>query len=658
MPTYLHPGVYIEEIPSGAKPIEGVSTSTAAFVGYTTKGPMRDPDDPNDAVKPVLIFKFDDYVRRFGGLRSLGKEAEGDPMGFSVKAFFQNGGTKAYIVRLAKDDPPSAPLAAAVGFLGVNGTMLLVSAVNKGTWGNGLIVKLTPKESAPTLYTAEVGREDDRGDFFVLESFADVSFDNDSPRFIEAVINGVSENVKVEEIEEPSTDDVPDGYLASLTGTSTSDDLSGVALDFSALTDAQRQLDLSIDGVDLSITLTASDFADLAAVAADIQALVRNGPAVTSERRTQFTAEAEDDTLVLTSGTRGVDSSVEVDGAVGIAATLKLGTANGGTEMDGEARLDALLAATEEAELVGGGDGEPADDSAYDAVFTAFEKIRDISILCLPGKAWDSDGQPAIQSAIAHAEKMKSRMVIVDPPVGDKPDDELQSEKDVIDLGLPTSTYSVLYYPWVKVANPFYDAEDNPGVPTTVLVPPGGYAAGMWSKIDGRRGVWKAPAGVETALLGLAGTQYVVEDAEQDQLNPLGVNALRKLPGFGHVIWGSRTLSTKANPEWRYVPVRRTAIFIEQSIYGGIQWAVFEPNDHRLWASLRLNVEAFMDGLFRSGAFQGQKASDAYFVRCGLGDTMTQDDIDRGQVIVIVGFAPLKPAEFVIVRIQQKVAQQ
>jgi len=635
MPTYLHPGVYIEEIPSGAKPIEGVSTSTAAFVGYTTKGPVNDP---------VLIFKFDDYVRRYGGLRSLGQQAEGDPMGFSVKAFFQNGGTKAYIVRLAQDDVGN-PLAAAVGYLGVPGNtndVVEVSAVNEGSWGNGLIVKTTPKESDPTLYTVEVGREDDRGDFSVLESFGDVSFDDQSARFIEGVINGVSENVKVA-IEDRGDVTIPD---ESFLGTLTSGDLSGLDLDFTGVSAGDRTMQLSLDGTTgFSVVLPDDAFASLDDVAAEIQDLVRTG--ASAERRTDFTAVAEDDTLVLTSGTRAEDSSVAASGV--LATTLEL-TGGGEVAQTGAESVSDL----DETELSGGGDGEPADDSAYDAVFTAFEKIRDISILCLPGKAWDSDGQPVIQSAVVHAEKMKSRMVIVDPPA----DTELTTEKNVTDLGLPTSTYSVLYYPWVKVANPFFDAEDNPGVPTTLLVPPSGYAAGMWSKIDGRRGVWKAPAGVETALLGLSGAQYVVEDAEQDQLNPLGVNALRKLPGFGNVIWGSRTLSTKANPEWRYVPVRRTAIFIEQSIYGGIQWAVFEPNDHRLWSALRLNTEAFMDGLFRSGAFQGQKASDAYFVRCGLGDTMTQDDIDRGQVIVIVGFAPLKPAEFVIVRIQQKVAQQ
>ena len=636
MPTYLHPGVYIEEIPSGAKPIEGVSTSTAAFVGYTTKGPLNDP---------VLIFKYDDYVRRFGGLRSLGQEAEGDPMGFSVKAFFQNGGTKAYIVRLAEDDSPDAPLTAAIGYLGIPGdtdNVLVVSAVDEGAWGNGLIVQATPKESDPTLYTVEVGREDDRGDFSVLESFGDVSFDEESPRFIEGVINGVSVNVKVE-VEDRDDVTIP---ADNFRGTLTSGDLSSLDLDFSEASQTDRTMDLSLDGATaFEVVLPDQAFASLEDVAAAIQSEVRNG--ASAERRTAFTADVEDDKLVLTSGTRTEDS--EVGAAGDLATTLEL---TGGNEV---AKTGAeTVSDLDEVELSGGGDGEPADDAAYASVFTAFEKIRDISVLCLPGKAWDDDGQPVIQSAVAHAEKMKSRMVIVDPPAGT----ELKTEKNVTDLGLPTSTYSVLYYPWVKVVNPFFDAEDNPGVPTTVLVPPSGYAAGMWSKIDGRRGVWKAPAGVETALLGLSGARYVVEDAEQDQLNPLGVNALRRLPGFGNVIWGSRTLSTKANPEWRYVPVRRTAIFIEQSIYGGIQWAVFEPNDHRLWASLRLNMEAFMDGLFRSGAFQGQKASDAYFVRCGLGDTMTQDDIDRGQVIAIVGFAPLKPAEFVIVRIQQKVAQQ
>jgi phage tail sheath protein FI len=304
--------------------------------------------------------------------------------------------------------------------------------------------------------------------------------------------------------------------------------------------------------------------------------------------------------------------------------------------------------------LTGGTDGLEPEPIDYQNIFTQLLKYRDISIICLPGQHWPEKGKEIISSAISHAETMKNCMVIIDS----SPGKELSTETIVNDLSLPTSTYSVLYYPWLKVSNPFYHAETNPGALWTVLIPPCGFSAGIWSKTDTRRGVWKAPAGVETNLLGIAGLQYIIEDSEQDQLNPLGVNCIRKQPGFGHVIWGSRTLSTKSNPEWRYVPVRRTAIMIEQSIYNGIQWAVFEPNDHLLWSALRLNIDSFMNGLFRSGAFLGETVSEAYFVRCGLGDTMTQGDIDRGQVIVIVGFAPLKPAEFVIVRIQQKIGQQ
>ena len=445
---------------------------------------------------------------------------------------------------------------------------------------------------------------------------------------------GVREPKELSGVETTGTDDTP--------GTSKSSDLAAPDLDLSG--EAARTLTLTVDAEPaFDVVLEAANYTDRHQdLARLIEQQVRDHGA--EDRFRRFDAAIHDDRLVMTSGTRGSASKLTAGGDLASALNLAASTPRG-------ACADGHF----ECRLAGGADGNGADDQAYGRVFAAFEKIRDISILCLPDKPWiGGAGEPVVQAAISHAEKMKSRMVIVDPPT----DQELVEEKDVTDLSLPTSTYSVLYYPWVKVTNPFFDAEFNPGVPSTVLVPPCGYAAGMWSKIDSRRGVWKAPAGVETALLGLAGTEHIVEDAEQDQLNPLGVNALRTLPGFGNVIWGARTLATKAAPEWRYVPVRRTAIFIEQSLFNGIQWAVFEPNDHNLWSSLRANIHSFMNGLHRLGAFQGAKASDAFFVRCGLGDTMTQGDIDRGQVIVIVGFAPLKPAEFVIVRIQQKVAQK
>ncbi|MEE8058718.1 MAG: phage tail sheath C-terminal domain-containing protein [Pseudomonadales bacterium] len=291
--------------------------------------------------------------------------------------------------------------------------------------------------------------------------------------------------------------------------------------------------------------------------------------------------------------------------------------------------------------------------SDYQDVFKRMLKIREITILCLPAQylPGDGSGNTIVDDAIAHCEKMQNRMLIVDI----EPGVEMQSAADVTTLSLPTSTYGATYYPWVEVSNPHYNAETNPGVPSSVFVPPSGFAAGTWAKTDSKRGIWKAPAGIQTSLLGIAGLQYTAGNDEQDFLNPAGVNALRSLSNYGTVVWGTRTLSTNADPEWRYIPVRRTAMFIEESLYNGIQWAVFEGNNHVLWSSLRANIEAFMNRLFRAGAFQGESTSDAYFVRCGLGDTMTQTDIDKGQVIVLVGFAPLKPAEFVILRLQQKV---
>jgi phage tail sheath protein FI len=884
--AYLHPGVYVEEIPSGSKPIEGVGTSTAAFVGFTTKGPIGEPE---------LIFKWDDYYKKYGGIRNLQKEKKGDPMGLSVAAFFQNGGTKAYIVRIT-DAAANASAKKAVGYLDnpldrSTGNALEFSAINEGKWANGIVVKMSVSTIDSAAYDVQIGREteDERGNktFNVEESFPGVSLDRNDPQFISNVIDGVSDLVTVKLAAIPAGV-TSDEYL----GTSTGADMTGVSLDFSTLSAANRKLRLTIDtgsGAD-NITLPKNDYADLNEVAAAIESQVR---ALTPSdvRYTGFTCRAINNKLVLTSGTREAISSVVVDETIGIAGTLrlgldpavsyiatstsgdltgvsldfsaianaadrtlsgsvdgvpfeldlgidpfanlaalavkisgigglscaavgntlvltssahtassavvinsdlgiaptlklgvlpskhggaeqtgqqyheqllsvgtstsnnltgvsldfsaianaadrtlsgsvdgvpfeldlgiapfanlaalavkiseittltcaavgetfvltpvtagqavlidsttniaqvlKLGVANGGVELNAnnlDKNLRAEVSGQQQADVTlpqdaldGGTDGSLPGEADYVKVFTKFIKIRDINIICLPGQHWSSDGTgnsvAIIQKAIGHAERMKNRMVIVDLP----PTYELETAKMVIDMGLPSQTYCVVYYPWVEAANRFYHAERHPGLPKNVLVPPSSYAAGMWAKTDSRRGVWKAPAGMATGLLGVSKLEHTVEDDEQDSLNPLGVNCLRSMPGAGKVIWGARTRATKADPEWRYVPVRRTAIMIEQSIYEGIQWAVFEPNDHRLWSALRANIGNFMNGLFRVGAFQGEKASDAYFVRCKLGDTMTQGEIDAGQVIVIVGFAPLKPAEFVIVRIQQKVNQQ
>jgi phage tail sheath protein FI len=176
--------------------------------------------------------------------------------------------------------------------------------------------------------------------------------------------------------------------------------------------------------------------------------------------------------------------------------------------------------------------------------------------------------------------------------------------------------------------------------------------------MDSQRGVWKAPAGTDASLGGVAGLSVELTDAESGLLNPLGINCLRTFPVFGRVVWGARTLrgADAAADEYKYLPVRRTALFIEESLYRGLTWVVFEPNDEPLWAQIRLNVGAFMHNLFRQGAFQGQSPRESYLVKCDK-ETTTQNDINLGVVNILVGFAPLKPAEFVIIRLQQLAGQ-
>lgn len=187
---------------------------------------------------------------------------------------------------------------------------------------------------------------------------------------------------------------------------------------------------------------------------------------------------------------------------------------------------------------------------------------------------------------------------------------------------------------------------------------PCGAVAGVFARTDTQRGVWKAPAGLDASLNGVPALQLSLTDAENGRLNPLGVNCLRSFGIAGRVVWGSRTLrgADQLADEWKYIPVRRMALFIEESLFRGTKWVVFEPNDEPLWAQIRLNVGAFMQNLFRQGAFQGSTPREAYFVKCDK-ETTTQNDINLGIVNIVVGFAPLKPAEFVVIKLQQMAGQ-
>ena len=212
-------------------------------------------------------------------------------------------------------------------------------------------------------------------------------------------------------------------------------------------------------------------------------------------------------------------------------------------------------------------------------------------------------------------------------------------------------TYAAVYYPWVKLPDPMKGGRLR-------AFPPSGIIAGLYARTDTDRGVWKAPAGIDANLVGAQDLDYVMTDNENGMLNPHGINCIRAFPVYGIVCWGARTISgdDQIGSEYKYVPVRRLALYIEESLYRGSKWIVFEPNDEPLWAQIRLNFGSFMHDLFRKGAFQGQTPKDAYFVKCDK-DTTTQSDINHGIVNILVGFAPLKPAEFVIITLQQMAGQ-
>lgn len=285
--------------------------------------------------------------------------------------------------------------------------------------------------------------------------------------------------------------------------------------------------------------------------------------------------------------------------------------------------------------------GAALSEQDYQKALLLLDAIVDINIIAVPGV-----GSPSMVSYAAnYCEKRGNCFFIGDM---DASYDTVARAKEFMDCLTTASSHAAVYFPWLVV-------KDAHGAQKTI--PPSGSVAGIYARTDTTRGVWKSPAGPQATVNGAVSLSVNVTQQEQDGLNPLGVNVIRDFPDKGILVWGGRTLATKVWPEFRYVPVRRTAIYTKQSIVNGIQWAVFEPNDASLWSRLEENISRFMHTLFRAGALVGQTQEEAYYVRCGLNETMTQTDILNGVVIIEVGFAPLRPAEFVIVKIQQIAGQ-
>ena len=591
--TPTYPGVYIEEVPSGVRTIVGVATSITAFIGRAVRGPVNEP---------LPITSFADFERQFGG---LGVKL---PMGYAVRDFYLNGGTQAIIVRLYKNpkpgDPPADPPPDGKARFPVKGLELV--AADPGAWGAKLRVALepvarepnTPAPAHPVFHVTI--REARPGG--AREKLLNVTTAG-SDRRIDRVLAAESNLMRW------------DGEWAALSA--------------EAETDLQKALE--------AVTAKATALQD---------ELFKEkpDPGEIAKKRDEYHQAQRD---------LG-DAASKADGELADAL------AKTPHDLADNAKAEQAVVDAEKATKGDDGDDDlgPGDYTGSADLKTgihALDKADLFNLLCIPPTTRAGDTAVAVyQTALAYCQKRRA-MLLVDSKKawGDKTTAANDARNGLPELNLtgPAARNAALYFPRVQQADPLRDGQVDLFVPCGII-------AGVMARTDATRGVWKAPAGLDAALNGIQGLQVNLTDDENGLLNPLGINCLRSFPVSGRVVWGARTLrgADQSADEYKYVPVRRLALYIEESLYRGTQWVVFEPNDEPLWAQIRLNVGAFMNNLFRKGAFQGKTASEAYFVKCDK-ETTTQNDIDLGIVNIHVGFAPLKPAEFVIITLQQMAGQ-
>ncbi|RQG88013.1 phage tail sheath family protein [Natrarchaeobius halalkaliphilus] len=572
MPEYLSPGVYVEET-EGSKSVEGVSTSTAGFLGQTERGPL----------KPQLVTGFNDYKRKFGGY------VDDSFLTHAIDGFFKNGGSRAFVGRVtdaSRSDVGTATLSNDDG-----DDVIGARAVGPGDWGGQVAVTVTDapmSASDNTVFGLTVRYwsdadpddvEDPDGDEpdpmpTNEERFDEINADEGSTQYYESAIEGSSNFIEIEKL----GDGRPENQTVWLKIASTDGGVNGG--------------ENGADGGD--------DDGDDGGEGPDLP----DGD------------ELEDMTK---------DELVEV------AEELDVDTDQNKPEL-----LEEVKAASEAQLLTDGGDGVTVGDYEGDGTpgqrtgLAAFEEISNISIVCAP----DENDVPGLTEAlVAHCENMKERIAVLQAEQNPDPVADHETPAD--------STYAAYYYPWINVMHPEKGVQE--------LVPPGGHVAGIYARNDNEGGVHEAPANM--VVRGAMSLQVDLTKAEQDILNPKGINCIRSFQGRGIRVWGART--TSSDPEWKYVNVRRLFLFLKQSIDEGTQWAVFEPNDQDLWARVTQTIEQYLTTQWRDGALMGTSASEAFYVDCGKGSTMTQDDIDNGRLICEIGVAPVKPAEFVIFRIGQ-----
>jgi phage tail sheath protein FI len=658
MPEYLSPGVYIEEQDSGIEPIEGVSTSTTGFVGMTVRGPLTGP--------PVLVTSFADFTRSFGSfIPDSTTFHDYRYLPYAVKGFFDNLGARAYIVRV----PGQGNALATDGGVLVGGLITrLASDATPGTsvklaTTRGLTTSstLTFKQVKNGILTQEgpiaVAAYQDNGLVTLGTALANsyqaqyttVITDETNPGTaceIDAADPGAWGGQIVVQIKQSSQAQAQVASLPNTTTvllTSSANFYPGAIVEFNKGNSKIWKKIQSVAGSSIVVTNAFSTTADLAP---------DGGFTATTVRTCEF------DILASWNGVTEQWRYLSMDNTIPsyYATVINNGstllsvpsTASGDSTTDDPfifpSAPDGLNLS-----LINGTDGTAAPaDSDYIGVdngpgsrtgIQALTDADDIAIVAVPGIT-SQDVQNAL---ITHCETLLYRFAILDPAphAGDNPPtlDDIQAQRNLYD-----TKYAAIYYPRIIVFDPLTNAD--------ITVPPSGHMAGIYARVDDTRGVYKAPA--NELIGGIDAIEVKLSKGDQDILNPdpVNINVLRDFTAQsrGLRVYGARCITS--DTEWKYINVRRLFIFLEHSLDIGTQWAVFEPNDQQLWARLTQSVSAFLTTVWSDGALMGATAADAFFVRCD-NTTMTQDDIDNGRLVMIIGVAPVFPAEFVIIQIGQ-----
>lgn len=639
-----YPGVYIQEKSSGVKTITGVATSIAAFVDTFPRGPLDEA---------VQCLGFADFEREFGGIHTS------SPASYSIKQFFQNGGGECWVVRVAD----SAVTAEAMidDTAGGGGTdMFRVRAgrqirgeiaVNPGLWGNNLLVEVdydtTDSERLFNLTLTEVNVSNGRRSVLRSETFRNLTMEPGAPNNALAVVNAGSRMVQFDRdtivVALPAAPPFPRPAASGTLGTAV---LAVPASPF--------DLTVNAGGGARTFTVTYAVPVDMPALRPLIETALRGASALaTTDAERALIAGAT--VRLIGRGTAASPYRLLVQGGRGgnaydPAATLTMGGPVPVTLTDlglpgGTNAQQYALALGLDGTMPVGAAPITGNLAAKTGLY-ALEDVDLVNILCLPRVAeLSATDMNAVYSEATTYMAGRRGFLLIDIP-------ELTATLDAMQTWLAQneslrSRDAAVYFPRTFVPDPVNGNRLR-------SIGASGTVAGLYARTDATRGVWKAPAGTEARLENVQSLAYTLTDLQNGALNPLGVNCLRTFPVYSHICWGARTLdgADQLASEWKYIPIRRLALFIEESLFRGTKWVVFEPNDEPLWAQIRLNVGVFMNGLFRQGAFQGSTPQEAYFVKCDK-ETTTQADRNLGIVNIEVGFAPLKPAEFVVITIQQ-----